>query len=34
VIGLPLSGVLRSVLIISYEYSNKNIDNFNQKLIK
>ena len=34
VIGLPLSGVLRSVLIISYEYCNKNIDNFNQKLIK
>ena len=34
VIGLPLSGVLRSVLIISYEYCNKNINNFNQKLIK
>ena len=34
VIGLPLSGVLRSILIISYEYCNINTNKFNQKLIK
>lgn len=34
VIGLPLSGILRSVLIICYERYKSNTNYFNQKLIK
>ena len=33
VVGLPLSGILRSILIICYEYNRKYIDINNQQLI-
>ena len=34
VIGLPLSGIFRSILIICYEHSRRNLNTHNQSFIK